>query len=95
MAFFIAIAQYGFSSTLVGVLIKTTIAIVIVQSIDGWYLQPNVVGEKAGLHPLVVMLSLAIAASLAGIPGMLLAVPVTVILKVLGKELYHELYEKA
>ena len=95
LAFFIAIAQYGFSSTLVGVLIKTTIAIVIVQSIDGWYLQPNVVGEKAGLHPLVVMLSLAIAASLAGIPGMLLAVPVTVILKVLGKELYHELYEKA
>lgn len=95
LAFFIAIAQYGFSYALVSVLVKATIAIVIVQSIDGWYLQPNVVGEKAGLHPLVVMLSLAIAASLAGIPGMLLAVPVTVILKVLGKELYHELYEKA
>ncbi|MFZ5952296.1 MAG: AI-2E family transporter [Candidatus Rifleibacteriota bacterium] len=95
LALFIAIAQYGFTSALVSVLIKVTIAIAIVQTIDGWYLQPNVVGEKAGLHPLVVMLSLAIAASLAGIPGMLLAVPVAVILKVLGKELYHELYEKA
>ena len=94
LAFFIAIAQYGFTSALVSVLVKASIAIAIVQTIDGWYLQPNVVGEKAGLHPLVVMLSLAIAASLAGIPGMLLAVPVTVILKVLGKELYHELYEK-
>lgn len=94
LAFFIAITQHGFTTALVTILIKASIGIAIVQTIDGWYLQPNVVGEKAGLHPLVVMLALAIAASLAGIPGMLLAVPLTVILKVLGKELYQELYEK-
>jgi predicted PurR-regulated permease PerM len=94
LALFIAIAQFGFSQALIAVLIKVTIGIVIVQTIDGWYLQPNVIGENAGLHPLVVMLALAIAASLAGIPGMLLAVPITVILKVLGKELYSELYDQ-
>ncbi len=92
-ALFIAIAQFGFSASLLSALIKIVIAITIVQTIDGWYLQPNVVGENAGLHPLVVMLSLAIAANIAGIPGMLLAVPVTVILKVLGRDLYHELYD--
>jgi predicted PurR-regulated permease PerM len=41
------------------------------------------------------MLALTIAGSLAGIPGMLLAVPVTIILKVLGQELYQELYEQS
>lgn len=45
------------------------------------------------MHPLIVMLALAIAANVAGIPGMLIAVPFTVILKVLGRELYHELYD--
>lgn len=90
---FIAIAQFGFSAGLVSTVIKLVIAIAIVQTIDGWYLQPNVVGENAGLHPLVVMLALAIAANVAGITGMLLAVPITVILKVFGKELYQVLYE--
>lgn len=92
-AVLVATAQFGFSGALVGLLIKVAVAIVIVQSIDGWYLQPNVVGENAGLHPLIVMLALAIAANIAGIPGMLVAVPLTVILKVLGRELYHELYD--
>ncbi|MBU1105924.1 MAG: AI-2E family transporter [Candidatus Riflebacteria bacterium] len=92
-AVLVAITQFGFSSSLVAVLIKIAIAIAIIQTIDGWYLQPNVVGENAGLHPLIVMLALAIAANIAGIPGMLVAVPLTVILKVLGRELYHELYD--
>jgi predicted PurR-regulated permease PerM len=91
-AIFIAITQFGFSKALLALMVKLLISVAIVQTIDGWYLQPYVVGENAGLHPLVVMLSLAIAAGVAGIPGMLLAVPVTVILKVLGKELYSELY---
>jgi predicted PurR-regulated permease PerM len=95
MAAFVAIAQFGFSQALLAIAIKVLITIAIVQTIDGWYLQPNVVGENAGLHPLVVMLALTIAGSLAGIPGMLLAVPVTIILKVLGQELYQELYEQS
>lgn len=93
-AVFVALAQFGFSSAFVGAMVKVTLVIFVIQSIDGWYLQPNVVGENAGLHPLVVMLALAIAGSFAGIPGMLLAVPAAVILKVLGRELYHELYDR-
>ncbi|MGM0600505.1 MAG: AI-2E family transporter [Candidatus Rifleibacteriota bacterium] len=94
LAAFVAIAQFGFSQALLAVTLKVLITIAVVQTIEGWYLQPNVVGENAGLHPLVVMLALTIAASLGGIPGMLLAVPITIILKVLGQELYQELYEQ-
>lgn len=92
-AVFIAIAQFGFSSALLAAMIKVAIVIAIVQTVDAWYLQPNVVGDNVGLHPLIVMLALAIAANVAGIPGMLIAVPLTVILKVLGREIYHELYD--
>ena len=93
-ALLLAIAQLGFSYALLAAMIKVAIVVVFVQSVDGWYLQPYVVGENAGLHPLSVMLALTIAGSLAGIPGMLLAVPAAVILKVLGRELYHELYDQ-
>lgn len=92
LAFFAAIAQVSESGA--GLWIGLIITISIVQTIDVWYLQPYVVGENAGLRPLTIMLALTIAGSLAGIVGMLLAVPVTVIMKVLGIELYHALYDQ-
>ncbi|HOI90679.1 MAG TPA: AI-2E family transporter [Candidatus Rifleibacterium sp.] len=94
LALLLAIAQFGFSGMLLTAMGKVAVAVLIIQSIDGWYLQPYVVGENAGLHPLTVMLALTIAGSLGGIPGMVLAVPATVILKVFGRELYHELYDQ-
>jgi predicted PurR-regulated permease PerM len=58
----------------------------IAQAIEGWFLTPVMVGDKVGLHPLVVMIALLVGASLAGIWGMLLAIPLTAVLDVLGKE---------
>ena len=92
LAFFAAIAQVSESG--VSLWVGLIVTITIVQTIDVWYLQPYVVGENAGLRPLTIMLALTIAGSLAGIVGMLLAVPVTVIMKVLGIELYHALYDQ-
>ena len=92
LAFFAAITQ-GLESG-AGLWVGIIITITIAQTIDVWYLQPYVVGENAGLRPLTIMLALTIAGSLAGIVGMLLAVPVTVIMKVLGIELYHALYDQ-
>ena len=92
LAFFAAITQVSEAGA--GLWVGIILTIVIAQTIDVWYLQPYVVGEKAGLHPLTIMLALTIAGSVAGIVGMLLAVPVTIIIKVLGIELYHELYDQ-
>ena len=92
LAFFAAITQTAESGA--GLWVGLIITISIAQFIDVWYLQPYVVGENAGLRPLTIMLALTIAGSLAGIVGMLLAVPVTVIMKVLGIELYHALYDQ-
>jgi len=50
------------------------------------YLTPRMLGDKLGLHPLVLLLALTIAADRFGFAGMLLAVPVTAAGAVLIRE---------
>ena len=59
----------------------------IVQQIDNNLVTPILVGESVGIHPLVVMIALLIGGTLIGPLGMLLAVPATGILKVVGREI--------
>jgi predicted PurR-regulated permease PerM len=54
----------------------------IVQGLEGGVITPRIVGEKVGLHPIVTILAILIAGQLFGILGMLLAVPVAAVLKV-------------
>ncbi|HEY6872670.1 MAG TPA: AI-2E family transporter [Geobacteraceae bacterium] len=59
----------------------------IVQSLEAAVITPRIVGEKVGLHPVVVILALLIGGELSGIFGMLLAVPVTAVLNVFCRHL--------
>ncbi len=59
----------------------------VIQAIEGFVLQPRIVGKGAGLHPLVVMLALIFGAQF-GIGGMMIAVPAASILRVLIREFY-------
>ncbi len=58
-----------------------------IQAIEGVVLQPRIVGKSAGLHPLVVMLSL-IAGAQFGIGGMIVAVPLASVIRVLVLEFF-------
>jgi predicted PurR-regulated permease PerM len=73
--------------------LKVLALFTVVQFIDGNLVQPKVVGESVGLHPVVILLALLLGAGVAGIQGMLFAVPVAAVLKVLALEIYHVLYE--
>ncbi len=53
------------------------------QLIEGNVLTPKIVGDSVGLHPLWVFFALLAGASLMGIIGMLIAVPVAAIISVL------------
>lgn len=55
----------------------------IVQGVEGAVITPAVVGNKVGLHPVVAIVALFIGGQWFGIFGMLLAVPLTAVLKVL------------
>ena len=59
----------------------------IIQTIEGFVLQPKIVGKGAGLHPLIVLLAL-ITGGQFGIGGMIIAVPIASMVQVLIKEYY-------
>ena len=50
---------------------------------------PRLLGSKINIHPVVLIISLLIGAKLFGIIGMVFAVPVAAVYKVLYKELWH------
>ena len=54
-------------------------AIVLVQQVEGNVLYPVVVGPRLRLHPIVVLLAVALGGTLAGISGAFLAVPVATV----------------
>jgi predicted PurR-regulated permease PerM len=54
--------------------------LVIEDQLEGHLLQPQVVGRAVRLHPLAVILSLAVGSVVAGIPGAVVAVPVVAVI---------------
>ncbi|MGC4075118.1 MAG: AI-2E family transporter [Nibricoccus sp.] len=51
---------------------------VIVQNIEGWFLTPKIMGDRTGLHPVVIILAIFFwGTALDGILGMVLAIPFT------------------
>lgn len=54
-----------------------------VHLIENWILSPRIVGDKTGLHPVTVVLSILIWGHLLGFIGVLLAIPLTSTLTVL------------
>ncbi|WP_425447162.1 AI-2E family transporter [Dethiothermospora halolimnae] len=56
---------------------------ILVQQIESNILSPKIVGESVGLHPVIVIISLIIGGNVLGILGMLLAVPVAAIIRII------------
>jgi predicted PurR-regulated permease PerM len=55
-------------------------AVILVQQVEGHVLQPLIMGRAVAIHPLVVILGIACGATLAGIIGALVAVPLIAVL---------------
>jgi predicted PurR-regulated permease PerM len=60
----------------------------IVQLIDNNLSQPIIFSKSVSSHPLEIFLVILIAGFLTGIVGMVIAVPLYTILKVIGKEFF-------
>ena len=57
--------------------------IVVLQNIIGNLIEPKIFGDKLGLNPLVILLSLLLWGYVWGIVGILLSVPLTAIIKII------------
>ena len=61
----------------------------IAQMIEGSFLTPKLVGDRIGLHPVIVIFAVAAGGQLFGFFGILLALPVAAVLSVLIRFAYH------
>lgn len=59
----------------------------LVQILEGNVISPQVVGRTTHLHPMTIILALLVGGELSGIVGMILAVPILAVLKVLAQHL--------
>ncbi|MDQ2679499.1 MAG: AI-2E family transporter [Candidatus Eremiobacteraeota bacterium] len=78
IAVLVALVTNGFSSG-----IYVLIGFVIINQLEGHVIYPLIVSETVGLSPLIVILALLTGGELFGLPGLIIAIPVAGLIKVL------------
>ncbi len=68
--------------------ILACVVVLIVQQIDGNIIYPNVIGKSLDIHPLTIIVILLVAGNLAGLLGMILAVPLYAVCKTIVVYVY-------
>lgn len=61
----------------------TIVSFVIIQQVDNSYISPRIIEGKLGLHPVATIFAVLAGGQFFGIAGMLLAVPVIAILRII------------
>ncbi|RDW19275.1 AI-2E family transporter [Oceanobacillus arenosus] len=64
------------------------ISVFVIQTIEGNLLSPYIVGKSIAIHPVAIILALLVGSQLFGVIGMILAVPILTIMKVIVKHLW-------
>jgi predicted PurR-regulated permease PerM len=62
----------------------------IAQFVEGSFLTPKLVGDRIGLHPVIIIFAIAAGGQLFGFFGILLALPAAAIVSVLVRFAYTE-----
>ena len=75
--------EWSGPAPLVGVLVVFG----VVQALEGYVITPRIVGEKVGLSPVVVIIVLLLGGEVLGLVGVLLAIPIAGIVRVLLPDL--------
>ena len=79
----------AYTSTTPDTALMLAVFYIIYYTMDSQILQPVIMGKKIKLHPVVILLALMIGGKLFGILGMLFAMPVAAVYRVLYDELWH------
>lgn len=76
----------GEYNVLVSIAIKVVGTFIVVKGIDDMVLQPWIYSRSVRAHPLEIFIVILIAGSLAGIVGMILAIPGYTVLRIIAKQ---------
>jgi predicted PurR-regulated permease PerM len=63
-----------------------------IQQVEGDIISPKITGDSVSIHPMIVILLLLLGGKIGGFFGMVLAVPVGVIIKILYEDLNYYLF---
>ena len=78
LAVFVTALEGGSSSTIIGIVIIYG----AVQFIQGWVLEPLILGPQVKINSLFTIIALVLGELVWGIPGIILAIPLTAMLKI-------------
>jgi predicted PurR-regulated permease PerM len=82
--------QVDFAPPLLPLVAKVLSVFIIAQQIDGFVVQPMVLGNSVKAHPLEIFIVVLAAGTIGGVVGMVMAIPVYTILRVVAKEFLSE-----
>jgi len=83
--------SYGLYGDLFMVIVKILGTFIGANLIDNMVLQPLIYSSSVKAHPLEIFLVILLAGSLAGIPGMILAIPTYTVVRIIAKEFLSQL----
>jgi predicted PurR-regulated permease PerM len=69
-----------------GILLWPTVVFTVVQTVEGYLLTPVIAGKATDLDPVTIVVAILAGGSLAGVYGMLLAIPAAACVKILLKQ---------
>lgn len=82
--------QLAFYSEMVPMIGQILLVFVVVQLVDNFLLQPLIYSTSAKAHPLEVFIVVLVGATLAGVLGMILAIPGYTFIRIVAKEFLYE-----
>lgn len=69
---------------------------IIVQLLEGWVLTPKIMGDRTGLHPVTIIVSIFFwGTAFGGVFGMLFAIPLTAFFVTVWRLLQHKYFQSA
>ncbi|BDR66666.1 AI-2E family transporter [Clostridium tetani] len=68
------------------------ICLYLIQQIEGNIISPKFIGDNISMHPLLIIILLIIGGELWGVLGMILAIPLGVIIKVIYEDLNYYIF---
>ena len=70
------------------------ILIILVQQIDNIIIHPRIISESVKIHPVIVLLCVVAGSNVGSFIGMVLAIPMYIVLRILFKEFYKYFSER-
>ncbi len=61
----------------------------VIKIVEDWFVYPKLIGDRVGVHPVIIILIIIFAGEYFGITGMILSIPFAGVLKIFLRDIYE------